>query len=201
VSVRFAEDGSPILGTNTSSTGAEKMQRDFRLDLATGRIQQWSGKSMPPADSDAKEEEEVLPVKLETTQAAAKDANGVVTLRMLWLTARNARPAQRALVAIEAEDGRILPGCTGILYRAKGALWIAPVVRVDIETFQRARTEYLRIILRSDARWINAALRDWARKHGDSFPPPQDLAKDLSPYIELAEAISKVRNYCDVMQE
>jgi prepilin-type processing-associated H-X9-DG protein len=146
-----------------------------------------------------------------------KEAGGAIRVRMLWLTEEGARPAARALVAIEGDkegispltevtvyelgskiDGdkvEILPGCRGVLYEFKGALWVAPVVRMSAAAFRNAQIETLRKIALQNAKQVAIAFSCLFQDYQDEAPPTENVRDAISPYLRFSPAMSALSDF------
>ena len=102
----------------------------------------------------------------------------------------------RALVTADCDDVRLaanganvngallLPGASAILYRAGGALYAVPVLRMDKATFLEARRRAQRMVLISNARQIGTGLMMYVQDYDEIYPSGENFNDKVGPYIK-----------------
>ena len=102
---------------------------------------------------------------------------------VLWLESTE-EGSTRALLASEATDGLIAPDGSAVAYRSRGALWVTRLARMPRDQFVTGRNDAARSEAMSDAKWITLAALMYAEDNDERWPPAQDFASSIQPYVK-----------------
>jgi hypothetical protein len=178
----WAADGTLIaLGLSAPKQGAEsRAEIAFTVDLTSGQLTPRSGER-----TEFQPREPALPLRLRQTSATLKEGGATEQIRPLWLVSVSVDAQPPVLVAPDVEWGRLSPKSDAVLYVAKGAAWVLPLLRLPKEQFDQARAAAMRSMLLSNARQIGLGLMMYAQDNDESLPAAGASIPDLlSPYIK-----------------
>jgi hypothetical protein len=101
----------------------------------------------------------------------------------------------RALVTADCDDAPLtnganvngallLPDASAVLYRAGGALYAVPILRMDKATFLEARRRAQRMVVISNARQLGTGLMMYVQDYDEIYPSGDNINDKVGPYIK-----------------
>ena len=107
-----------------------------------------------------------------------------MSLGLLWLESVANSPQPRALVCGDSTGGQLLAGESGVLYQSQGALWVAPLLKLERKEYAALSAQAQQASVLSSAKQIGLALSLYAQDHGDAYPNEGELESALAPYLK-----------------
>jgi hypothetical protein len=171
--------GRPVLVSREVVDG--KSQKVYRaVDLRTGQVRVLT--SPPAAYTRAAHAQQTLPFRL-VSQAHDLPHRGATDRAMpIWLETPSASEHPSALVTADGSSPTLLPGGTVIVFRDHSSLWHVPIAKMPKAEYLTARKADLKQRALSNARQVGTAARMYAYDHDETFPGPDDLEANLTPY-------------------
>lgn len=77
----------------------------------------------------------------------------------------------------------LLPDASAILYRASGALYAVPILRMDKATFLEARRRAQRLVVISNARQLGTGLMMYTQDYDEVIPSGENINDKITPYV------------------
>jgi hypothetical protein len=189
--IQWDPDGNPLLllGRSSPNPGRERPQW-AALSPRTGQIRPVGGKpsfyQTKPEGANEPAAEPLLRVQLSPT--VVKEAPDSPRLGLLWLesAARSEKP--RALVCGDSTGGQLLPGESGVLYQSQGALWVAPLLKINRAEYTALNTgadiRARQALTQTRAMQIGMAVALYAADHNETLPSSEEIQSALDPYLK-----------------
>jgi hypothetical protein len=98
---------------------------------------------------------------------------------------RHRRQRRRALTNGATVKGAfLLPDASAILYRAAGALYAVPILRMDKATFLEAHRRAQRMVVISNAKQLGTGLMMYVQDYDEIYPSGDNINDKVNPYIK-----------------
>lgn len=146
----------------------------YSLDPRSGRLSLLA--AAPELYRAARDER---PLRLVQTKPLLHDGPATIPLRALWLEGATPPVSARALVCADAEQGQLSPRGDAVLYVARGAAFVTPLVGLPRPAFEAARQAASQQVAVSAGKQIGLALLQYADDHGDALPVAGESLPDL----------------------
>ena len=178
----WQEDGKTLYGTRVSKNPnpAEKPRREnFLFDITTGQVTPFTGKHTYRELPAMK----LPPLKVTIGKGEIRHEEATVRLSPLWLEGTEAGMTGRALVTPDGGQGGILP--RAVLFQSNGALYAAPIEKMDRAAYLALRREQLKRQAMNQAKQIGLGMMMYCQDYDENFPPVgSDLRGIVDPYLK-----------------
>lgn len=104
-----------------------------------------------------------------------------------WLKAQSAE--KEVLVAANASWVALSPSVEHVAYIAEGALFVRPILRMDLAVYQKLQSEEARALAMNNAKQVGIAAMIFATDNEDRIPSARDFMDLLAPYLKDPEAM------------
>jgi len=158
----------------------------YAFDPRSGELVPYSGSATAPTAPDPSQLSATFQLKRTESQVQQGSVRRPIT--PLWLEAVGA-PEARVLVSADAEWGKLSPRGDAVMYRAGGAVWVAPLARLSRAEFLRARGAAFQQVAISNAKQLALGVIIWASKNGDTLPSSDQPVWDLIQPIVKSESL------------
>lgn len=191
----WRDDGNTLYGYSvtavpgTDKDGKPQTRRDYKtvlLDTETGAITTQDGRPDPKWRRNP-EALRFTPPPVAATLGDGKVATGqtVQSVKPLWLSGIGKDAEGHAFLAADAEEPLVLPGA--VVYQSQGALFAAPLVKMDRAAFIGKRREAQKTATVIQAKQIALGLMMYAQDYDERFPTSGDAAEVVQPYIKNSD--------------
>jgi hypothetical protein len=129
-------------------------------------------------------EPQLPPLRIVPGNGKVNAPGGATTdLRPLWLSGVEKDAEGAALLTPDGENPRMLRQAA--LFYRQGALYAAPVEKMDRTAYEKLRREVLRRQVMNNAKQIGLAMMMYAQDYDENFPPNGDAVRDqILPYLK-----------------
>jgi hypothetical protein len=190
--VQWDPEGNPLLMLARSLPGQRRERTQwYSLSPRSGQVSLVVGRPAfyEPKAQGAREPASDSPLRVRLSPTVLKEEKGATGPGLLWLESAENSEKPRTLVCGDSTGGQLLPGASGVLYQSQGALWVAPLLKLErteyvaLSALANARAEQARTLSR--AKQIGLALALYAQDHDETFPREEELPGALAPYLKL----------------
>jgi hypothetical protein len=159
-----------LVNTETSEVTEIKDRKELKGMLAA-----------PDAESPGPE---LPPLRVVTGSGKLNAPGGATTdLQPLWLSGVAKDAEGSALLTPDGERPKVLRN-SALFYR-QGALYAAPIEKLDRTAYEKLRREVLRRQAMNNAKQIGLAMMMYAQDYDENFPPNGDGVRDqIQPYLK-----------------
>lgn len=99
--------------------------------------------------------------------------------------ARSRYPEGAGRVPVPPATGALLlPDASAVLYRAGGALYAVPILRLDKAAFLEARRQALRTVALSNARQLGVGIMMYTQDYDEVLPGGDSINDKITPYVK-----------------
>lgn len=188
IAMRWNEDGTGLY-LGALSTGERREESFWLLDPVTQKVTPVPKPAFGPRPQEPSRQEVLLTAR--TTSATLTEKETKVQLSPLWLETnwtdipKSEKRFSRALIASDADATILLTDASAVLYQKHGALYAAPLRKLDKAAYLAARREAEKQITIKNAKQIGMGIFMYAQSHDWALPPAAgDIVKMLGPYIK-----------------
>jgi hypothetical protein len=186
--VEWLVDGSPVVyGVAGRPRVASPPERGFVVDIRNGQTREVGEKEKLALYEPKNASLNAL--RLITTVVALGDGDAGRTVKALWMVGAEKTEYPRALVAVDAPDGQLLPRGDTVLYASSGAVWVRPLVRLPRDLFINERREAEKAVCLSNGKQVAIALIMYSADYDDALPPADGSMDVILPYLKTSQLL------------
>jgi hypothetical protein len=177
------EEGKSLTGMRLEKQADGKYQRTYYLlDIQTGQITEQAERFKAPNRSIARPE--LPPLHIARGSGTLTGQGGVkMDLNPLWLSGVTKDTEGSALLTPDGERPELLRHTA--LFYSKGALYAAPIEKLDRTAYEKLRREVLRRQAMNNAKQIGIAMMMYAQDYDEMLPTPGGEVRDMiNPYLK-----------------
>lgn len=161
------------------SDGTRKLQsRWFRVNPQT---------LQSTAISNPKLAEPVATAGLMSVVSANSDVkrdDTTAKVSLLWLEAKAGGPGSRGLLCADGQWGSVSPKSDAVMWCARGALWLAPMLEISKAQLEEMRNAARRTMLMSNGKQVALSVLMYCQDYDEQLPGPDGLQAKLEPYAK-----------------
>jgi hypothetical protein len=177
--VFWSRDGGPFLQIWRHNVQDDTMKQVFKLiPTQGGTLTEVREPSPEPAE---------LPIAAHVVKnlLASNQEIGHAPVDAGWLKA--AKTQKEVLVAANASWVELSPAREHVAYIAEGALFVRPLLHMEMAEYQRLQSEEARMAAMNKAKQVGMAAMMFASDNGDRIPGARDFIEKLGPYMKDAD--------------
>jgi hypothetical protein len=174
------------MGMRPKSSGQGVRQATLLFDPKNGATVPFD-KAIPPpvVRQRPREANDALGIRLRQGSSSVKEGKTTVSVGTLWAESiETATEEPRVLVSADSSGGQFSPNGEALLFRSQGALLVAPLVRIDKETYAAARETARRMQVLNNAKQLGLAALMYSQDYDDALPTGENINSKLDPYIK-----------------
>ncbi len=188
----WREDGKTISGTRMEAgADSKKSIHCYLLNIASGAVTEESLDAVRAANrarwnamKASVAANPLPPFQLQTSKATIAEGGFSAPLKPLWLEGKKPGGEGRVFVAPDVDDEPTLLS-NMIFYRANGALFAAPLVRMSRTAFLKQQEDALKTAAIQNAKQVGLAMLMYAMDYDESLPPSGgDVQQIVNPYLK-----------------
>jgi hypothetical protein len=177
------KDGKNLVGWYAGKDENDKPKKmAVLLDSDTGKRTPHDPRPNQP-ESEKDSSVPPPPIQIHTDKGEVKREDTQVNLTPLWLVGTGKDAEGRALLTANGSRPELLSRAA--LFYSAGALYAAPLQRIDRETYVAMRRQQWRMQAMTNAKQIGLGMMMYAQDYDGNFPSPDGNLKEVvNPYLK-----------------
>jgi hypothetical protein len=132
--------------------------------------------------------ERSMPITVVRSEERVRRGGAEGKVGVLWLESASAGERSRAMLCADGDWAQVAPDRRHVLWCARGAAWLAPLVEVPLERYIAMRDEARRSELMMRGKMVALAVMMYVQDHEFGLPPTDQVPGAILPYLKDASA-------------